>query len=154
MSTIVGTNIEVTNIKFDSDTTSMIISNTGQITAQGEGTATTNLQQGLAKAWLNMDCTGTPAANDSYNIGTITDHGTGDFTQNFTSNMGNTNYAPACIAQDDHASTSNFGGTNGHIYRQSTGLQTSAARIMGGVAGTGSRYDPKVLAFSIHGDLA
>ena len=55
MSTIVGTNIEVTNIKFDSDTTSMIISNTGQITAQGEGTATTNLQQGLAKNWLNMN---------------------------------------------------------------------------------------------------
>ena len=49
MSTIVGTNIEVTNIKFDSDTTSMIISNAGQVTVQGEGTATTNLQQGIVK---------------------------------------------------------------------------------------------------------
>ena len=51
MSTIVGTNIEVTNIKYDSDTTAMIVSSTGQITAQGEGTATTNLQSGLCKAW-------------------------------------------------------------------------------------------------------
>ena len=49
MSTIVGTNIEVTNIKYDSDTTSMIISNAGQVTVQGEGTNTTNLQQGLVK---------------------------------------------------------------------------------------------------------
>ena len=32
MSTIVGTNIEVTNLKYDSDTTSMIISNAGQVT--------------------------------------------------------------------------------------------------------------------------
>ena len=32
-----------------------------------------------------------------------------------------------------------------------TGLQTSA---YGGVAWTSSRYDPKILAFSIHGDLA
>ena len=44
MSTIVGTNIEVTNIKYDSDTTAMIVSNTGG----GAGT----VPQGLAKQWL------------------------------------------------------------------------------------------------------
>ena len=49
MSTIVGTNIEVTNIKYDSDTTSMIISSAGQITAQGEGTATTNYNKDWQK---------------------------------------------------------------------------------------------------------
>ena len=81
MSTIVGTNIEVTNIKFDSDTTSMIISNAGQVTVQGEGTATTNLQGGLAKVYL-LHNDGTNMT--SINIGSITDHGTGDFTYNFT----------------------------------------------------------------------
>ena len=44
MSTIVGTNIEVTNIKYDSDTTAMIVSSTGG----GAGT----VPQGLAKQWL------------------------------------------------------------------------------------------------------
>ena len=73
MSTIVGTNIEVTNIKFDSDTTAMIVSNTGQITAQGEGTATTNLQQGLAKAWLTLDGEGSIAIIHSNNIATVTE---------------------------------------------------------------------------------
>ena len=81
MSTIVGTNIEVTNIKYDSDTTSMIISNAGQVTVQGEGTATTNLQGGLAKVYL-LHNDGTNMT--SINIGSITDHGTGDFTYNFT----------------------------------------------------------------------
>lgn len=81
MSTIVGTNIEVTNLKYDSDTTSMIISNAGQVTIQGEGTATTNLQGGLAKVYLLHN----DGANmTSINIGSITDHGTGDFTYNFT----------------------------------------------------------------------
>ena len=64
MSTIVGTNIEVTNLKYDSDTTSMIISSAGQVTIKGEGTATTNLQGGLAKAWVNFNGTGTPAIQD------------------------------------------------------------------------------------------
>ena len=80
MSTIVGTNIEVTNIKYDSDTTSMIISSTGQITAQGEGTATTNLQQGLSKAWFFVEGDiSTPATRDSFNAGSVTDHATGDY---------------------------------------------------------------------------
>ena len=92
MSTIVGTNIEVTNIKFDSDTTSMIISNTGQITAQGEGTATTNLQQGLAKHWTQLDQP-SAGAQDSLNQSSTIDHGTGDTTWNFTNPMSNDDYS-------------------------------------------------------------
>ena len=84
MSTIVGTNIEVTNLKYDSDTTSMIISNAGQVTIQGEGTATTNLQQGLAKVWVQHN-DGTAA--DSLNLTGITDHATGDFTYTFANDM-------------------------------------------------------------------
>ena len=94
MSTIVGTNIEVTNIKYDSDTTSMIISNTGQITAQGEGTATTNLQQGLCKAWnhINDADAGTIVQGDSFNMSSAIDNGTGRFRFPFTNNMANANY--------------------------------------------------------------
>ena len=94
MSTIVGTNIEVTSIKFDSDTTSMIISNTGQITAQGEGTATTNLQQGLCKAWnhINDADAGTIVQGDSFNTSSAIDNGTGLFRFPFTNNMANANY--------------------------------------------------------------
>ena len=92
MSTIVGTNIEVTNLKYDSDTTSMIISNTGQVTIQGEGTATTNLQQGLGKGWLNFNGTGTIAITDSFNIASITDNATGDYTNTLSNAMANSNF--------------------------------------------------------------
>jgi hypothetical protein len=93
MSTIVGTNIEVTNLKYDSDTTSMIISNTGQVTIQGEGTATTNLQQGLAKAWIDYKGTSTNAVMDSFNYSSPTDNGTGDYTMTFVSPPSSANYS-------------------------------------------------------------
>ena len=89
MSTIVGTNIEVTNLKYDSDTTSMIISNTGQVTIQGEGTATTNLQQGLAKCHGRFSAT---QFNDSFNMSSFTDNSQGNHTLNFNNDMANTNY--------------------------------------------------------------
>ena len=95
MSTIVGTNIEVTNIKYDSDTTSMIISDAGQVTIQGEGTNTTNLQQGLCKCWAKVSADG--ASNlDSFNVSTIDDDGTGDGGIHFTTDMSNANYSQTC----------------------------------------------------------
>ena len=99
MSTIVGTNIEVTNIKYDSDTTAMIVSSTGQITAQGEGTATTNLQSGLCKAWVR---TYAAAVNitDSFNMSSVTDSAVGKYAPQINNNMANGNYA-VCLGGDD-----------------------------------------------------
>ena len=48
----------------------------GSINVLGEGTsATTNLQQGLCKAWVNFNGTGTVAdsARDSFNVSVLTD---------------------------------------------------------------------------------
>ena len=63
------------------------------ITVQGEGTATTNLQQGLAKAWAYIDGTGTVALRESFNIGSLTDNGTGNYTTNLTNSMSSANYS-------------------------------------------------------------
>ena len=53
-----------------------------------------NMKQhnGIAKAWVNFNGQGTVAIRDSYNVSSITDNGTGDYTVNFTSNFANTNY--------------------------------------------------------------
>ena len=50
---------------------------------------------GAAKAWINFNGTGTIAINDSYNVSTIADEGTGDYTVNFATNMANDDYASA-----------------------------------------------------------
>lgn len=62
------------------------------VTAEG-GTVTTNLQQGLAKAWVNFTGT-TFATNDSFNVGSMTDHGVGTYTVTYSTNFGNANNSP------------------------------------------------------------
>ena len=68
------------------------IDTAGSITVQGEGSATTNLQQGLSKHWISVNMS-TAAVNDSFNAGSITDNGTGDFTNTITNPMTNAHYA-------------------------------------------------------------
>jgi hypothetical protein len=52
-----------------------------------------NGMTGIAKAWVNFNGTGTVAIRDSFNVSSITDNGTGDYTVNFTTAMPNANYA-------------------------------------------------------------
>jgi len=65
----------------------------GSITVQGEGTATTNLQQGLSKCWVRWNGTGTAANNDSLGVSSITDHSTGTQSQTFTNAFNNTDFS-------------------------------------------------------------
>jgi len=73
--------------------------------------ATQNGMTGIAKAWVNFNGTGTVAINDSFNVSSITDNGTGDYTVNFTTAMPNANYAVATTAQviSDQGSSYQFG---------------------------------------------
>ena len=52
----------------------------GSISIQGEGSKTTNLQQGLAKSWCRWESIGTASVEDSFNHSSMTDNGTGDQT--------------------------------------------------------------------------
>ena len=66
----------------------------GNVTVTSEhGGATMQLQQGLSKAWINMDGTTTgPTTRDSFNVGSVTDKATGDFALNFTNDFHNNDY--------------------------------------------------------------
>jgi hypothetical protein len=48
---------------------------------------------GAAKAWVNFNGTGTVAIRASFNVTSITDNSTGDYTVNFTSALADANYA-------------------------------------------------------------
>ena len=87
-------NLLVQNIKHTNNTTSMAIDTSGQVTIRGESSATTtNLQQGLCKAWVNYTGISTTAKRDSFNISTLTDISTGRTTLPFTSPMANDDYS-------------------------------------------------------------
>ena len=98
------------------------------VTAEG-GTVTTNLQQGLAKAWVNFDGEAAgAAARDSFNVGSMTDNSTGNHTittssafanDDFSTPIGEKQDSVVTITHCSPASTStvtvisfNSGGTN------------------------------------------
>ena len=57
-----------------------------------ESTDVTNVINGSAKAWVNFNGIGTVAIRESFNVASITDNGTGDYTVNFTNAMVDANY--------------------------------------------------------------
>lgn len=52
------------------------------------------------KAWVNFDGTGTVAIRAAYNVSSITDNGTGDYTANFTNALADANFSAVVSASD------------------------------------------------------
>ena len=72
--------------------------------ADGVAVGTGGISQArVAKAWLNYDGT-TPSIRDSYNIGSVTDNGTGEYTVNYSTAMSDANYSIVGFAHDDASS--------------------------------------------------
>lgn len=68
-------------------------------------TATANVVNGSAKAWVNFNGTGTVAIREQYNVSSITDNGTGDYTVNFTNALADANYAWSGSSQRSSGAT-------------------------------------------------
>lgn len=101
----------------------------------------------FCRAWVNFNGTGTVAIRDSFNVSTITDNGTGDYTVNFTNAFANANYALT-------GTSGGQGGTsNGAVYQldQSAAKTTSACRIAL-LTTAGSLIDTPQIAIAFFGD--
>ena len=76
-------------------------------TADGVAIGTGGINQArVAKAWVNFNGSGTVAIRDSYNVGSITDNGTGIYVVNFSTAMTDTNYSAVMYT---NASTAGVG---------------------------------------------
>ena len=116
-------------------------------TVTGEGSATTSLQQGLAKAWVNFNGTGTPAINSSNNVSSITDTATAQQTFAFINALSDANYAPTAISTAAASGDANIGSSG--IGSAPHSKTTSQIRMH-----IGEGTDPADGATIIHGDLA
>ena len=121
------------------------VTTAGSILVTGEGNSTTtNLQQGLAKHWLNLDGTGTIAISDSLNCASVTDDGTGDYDPFFTNNMNNTVYSIAGACPSGSGDASVLGAAS---------LATNKYRLL--VSDGGSNLEDQDPAMTqVNGDLA
>ena len=122
-------------------------STAGSIAVMGEGNSTTtNLQQGLFKAWFEMDSDF--LLDDSLNIASMTDDGTGLFTYAYTNNMASANYSP-------NAGPTAGGRNTVFIWIETTSLSTSGAAASMGTQSSGStNLADSANCMALHGDLA
>ena len=122
----------------------------GSILVTGEGgSTTTNLQQGLAKAYgYAQQRTSTVELKDSFNISSWSDDATGQSTWNINSDMANTTYTPVVSSSYDSTAGGGIVGsdevwvTGAGVFKQDTFF------------GNGTFYDNDYVYATAHGDLA
>ena len=128
------------------NSTKLTMNSTGQTTIVGEGgTTTTSVQQGLTKAWSNLDGSGTAANRDSFNMSGVTDNAVGKYRLTFSNNMSNNDFSVSgscrnniddlimCVGNDDAIATSHVEVTSNT---------------------TTNFGDNNLISSSMHGDLA
>jgi len=112
----------------------------GVLKVQSNG-VTTN-----ALAWVNFNGTGTVAIRSSYNVSSITDNGTGDYTVNFATALADANYSPIITIQRGDGAGANPG--YGCIYATAanayTSITTSSVRITTTSSSTAAQDMPYV----------
>ena len=136
-------------------------STAGSIAVTGEGNSTTtNLQQGLCKTWCDYnaeaDGTGNMSLADSFNVASLTDNGTGDYTFAHTNDMASGNYVFLGDSQYETGTIASV--TTVKIKSGSSGNKAAATmRVQSEYSNTSENctaYDYAQQQFAVHGDLA
>jgi hypothetical protein len=114
------------------------------------GTNTTPIVEGIAKAWVNLNGTGTAAITNSFNVPSITDLAAGRFTINVTSAFDDATYAITTQATKDTSDTAQrtYGFCNGDT------ITASAIDIRVQAVSDNSFQDESYIYVVFHGDLA
>jgi len=90
--------------------------------------SSTNAIDGLTKGWINFFSSGTPSINNSFNVSSLTDNGTGNWQNNWTNSMsGQNDYTIDGAIRIDAGNTA-IGGGSLNIYRLTTAMGTSNCR--------------------------
>jgi hypothetical protein len=97
-----------------------------------ESTDVTNVINGSAKAWVNFNGTGTVAIRDSFNVSSITDNSTGNYTVTFTNALSNANYSAIISIASANTGVSSINRT-GQILSNPDVPSTTAVRVQTGI---------------------
>ena len=94
-----------------------------QDTAGGNSSTSEEIYSGRAKAWVNFNGTSTVAIRAQFNVSSITDNATGNYTVNFTTAMPDANYSLALAVSGD----ADF--NNRSVATQRSGNTSSSFRV-------------------------
>jgi len=104
---------------------------------------TSYIFNGVLKAWLNLDGTGTIGISDSFNTASVTDNGTGSYAKTLSNAMSNSLYATG----GKHNANSSFD-ANGRV------LPSSTTSVVMYAQANGAAVDASIVTVLVSGDLA
>jgi hypothetical protein len=152
----------------DSTTSGYILTHRGAVIGNGPATAASQAEMeaatstdtyvtpasakhhpGVAKAWVNLSGTGTAAIRSSYNVTSITDEGTGDYTIYFTVDMANANYVT--VATGQNSTSPGVGYSSVGLYTNSGAQGVGYVRVNSTTAG-GSLLDYPTVSVVVFGN--
>ena len=106
------------------------------------------------RAWVNFNGTGTVAIDASGNVSSITDHGVGNYTINFTTALPDANYTVSMFGVA-YASSNTAAGCAFGFYPTGTATYTpsakttTSARILSGYGGSAILHDLQDVSFTV-----
>tara|TARA_R110002072_G_scaffold234338_1_gene391917 strand:+ start:49 stop:489 length:441 start_codon:yes stop_codon:yes gene_type:complete len=141
-------NVDTIVDKAGSGGSNVKMANTSTYVSDG-GDVSQNTVQGLAKAWVNFNGTGTIAIRDSLNVASLTDSGTGIYVNNLTNPMSAANFSS--FAGGDVNNGNDDVRRNNRLWA----IQTGLVRVVCGFNGnSNTKEDWTNVYTSIHGGLA
>jgi hypothetical protein len=100
----------------------------------------------FCRAWVNFNGTSTVAIREKFNVSSITDNGTGDYTINFTNAMPDANYSVNGMVQRNSTDTNFQTG----LFAGASMNQTAASfRVQTRICTTAGLEDPTVACYSV-----
>ena len=93
------------------------------------GTVLDDASVGVCRAWVNFNGTGTVAIRAAFNVSSITDNGTGNYTVNFTTAMPDNNYASPTSVSRGTGGGSDTNRTANPYSRLNTGVSVQVALV-------------------------
>ena len=128
--------------------TDIRIKNTSVYESDGGTSVTQNTVQSLIKAWFNLN--EDDSYRDSFNIASLTDNGTGDFSHNFTNAMNNDDFS---FTTGTNGSSSSSGVNSYNMYYDPTSTGTGFVRSQN-ISSGGTAQDSDYVMGMVAGDLA
>tara|TARA_Y100000004_G_C8605259_1_gene282343 strand:- start:33 stop:458 length:426 start_codon:yes stop_codon:yes gene_type:complete len=124
--------------------TDIRVKNTSVYESDGGTSVTQNLVQGLAKAWCKFNGTSTLTVNDSFNISSVTDVGTGNYSPQINNNMVNEHFCAHATKRNESTNT----GAQVQIPSYASGSNNIQMHE------SDSATDSSAVSYSVKGDLA
>ena len=140
-------NVDTIVDKAGSGGTNVKIGNTSTYVSDGGG-VTQNAVQGIAKSWWQITGVSTASLNDSFNVSTFEDKGTGHYMPTYTNPMNNTTYSFSGGSGWD------VGGTNSTYNGPDKDEIITTVIEIYHVNAADAATDANLSMGSIHGDLA